>query len=74
MDLLEGDYTLQVIWDDGARVWVDGKLVLDAGAPHESRVDAVAITGGRRQLKLEYHEIGGWSEIRFDLQPRRMRK
>ncbi len=74
VDLPPGDYTLQVISDDGARVWVDGRLVLDAWAPHESRVDEVAITGGRHTVKLEYYEIGGWSEISFDIQPRRMRK
>ena len=74
VDLPTGDYTLQVISDDGARVWVDGKLVLDAWAPHESRVDRAALTGGRRALKLEYYEGGGWSEISFDIQPRRMRK
>jgi nitrous oxidase accessory protein NosD len=74
VDLPKGDYTVQVISDDGARVWVDGKLVLDAWAPHGSQVDEVRITGGRRRLKLEYYEIGGWSEMRFDIQPRRARQ
>lgn len=73
-DLPPGDYTLQVISDDGARVWVDGRLVLDAWAPHESRVDRVDIAGGRRRLKVEYYEAGGWAEMRFDIQPRRMTK
>ena len=49
--LPRGDYTLQVISDDGARVWVDGTLTLDAWAPHESRVDQVHISGGRHRLK-----------------------
>ena len=73
VDLPKGDYTVQVISDDGVRVWVDGELVLDAWAPHGSQVDEVTITGGRRRLKLEYYEIGGWSEIRFDIQPRGIR-
>ncbi|MEX1129716.1 MAG: right-handed parallel beta-helix repeat-containing protein [Vicinamibacterales bacterium] len=73
VDLPKGDYTLQVISDDGVRVWVDGELVLDAWAPHGSQVDEVTITGGRRRLKLEYYEVGGWSEMRFDIQPRRRR-
>jgi hypothetical protein len=30
--------------------------------------------GGRRTPKLEYYEVGGWSEMSFDLQPWRMRK
>jgi nitrous oxidase accessory protein NosD len=74
VDLPPGDYTLEVISDDGARVWVDDVLVLDAWQPHESRVDKVDISGGRRRLKVEYYESTGWSEIRVDIQPRRIRK
>jgi hypothetical protein len=73
-DLPPGDYTLQVISDDGARVWVDGELVLDAWAPHESRVDRVDIRGGRRRLKVHYYDAGGWAEIRVEILPRRMTK
>ncbi len=74
VDLPEGDYVLRVISDDGVRVWADGKLVLDAWEPHESRVDAVPLAGGRRELRVDYYEIGGWSEMRFDIQPRRTPK
>jgi nitrous oxidase accessory protein NosD len=74
VDLPPGDYSLQVISDDGARVWLDGQLVLDAWQPHESRVDRVDLGGGRRRLKVEYYEVGGWAEMRFDIQPRRVRK
>jgi hypothetical protein len=69
-----GDYTLQVISDDGARVWADDKLVLDAWAPHESRLDRVPLRGGTRKLRVEYYEVGGWAEMRLDIQPRRTRK
>jgi nitrous oxidase accessory protein NosD len=74
VDLPKGDYTLQIISDDGARVWVDNELVLDAWEPHESRVDEVTIGGGRRKLKVEYYELAGWAEMRLDIQPRRMKK
>jgi PA14 domain len=74
VNLPPGDYTIEVISDDGARVWVDGELRLDAWAPHESRVDRVDIQGGRRILKVEYYESAGWAEIRVDIQPRRTRK
>jgi nitrous oxidase accessory protein NosD len=73
-DLPPGDYTLQVISDDGARVWVDDALVLDAWAPHGSRVDRVDIRGGRRRLKVHYYDAGGWAEIRVEILPRRMTK
>ena len=74
VDVPAGDYTLQVISDDGVRVWADGKLILDAWEPHGSRVDRVDLRGGKRQLKVEYYEATGWAELRFDIQPRRTRQ
>jgi parallel beta-helix repeat protein len=69
-NLPPGDYTLTVISDDGARVWMDGEVVLDAWAPHESRVDRAHISGGKRRFKIQYYEIGGFAELRFDTQRR----
>jgi nitrous oxidase accessory protein NosD len=69
-----GDYTLQVISDDGVRVWADGKVILDAWEPHESRVDRVDLRGGTRKLRVDYYEAGGWAEMRLDILPRRTRK
>ena len=63
-----GDYILRLISDDGARVWVDGELVVDAWEPHESRVDTAPLTGGKRRFKVEYYEIGGFAELRFTIQ------
>jgi nitrous oxidase accessory protein NosD len=65
-----GDYTLTVISDDAARVWMDGEVVLDAWSPHESRVDRAQIPGGKRRFKVEYYEVGGFAELRFDIQRR----
>jgi len=66
--LPDGDYTLTVISDDGVRVWVDGRIVLDEWTPHESKVDRVQIAGGTRRFKVEYYEVGGFAELRFDIQ------
>ena len=74
VDLPTGRYTIQVISDDGTRVWMDGKLLIDAWEPHESRVDTAVIAGGRHAFSVEYYEIGGWSEMRFDIQPRRLNR
>ncbi len=63
-----GDYKLTVISDDGVRVWIDDRVVLDGWAPHESKVDRVAIIGGTRRFKVEYYEVGGFAELRFDVQ------
>jgi hypothetical protein len=66
-DIPGGDYLLQVISDDGVRVWVDDRLAIDAWEPHESRVDAVPIAGGTRRLRVHYYEIGGFAELRLDI-------
>jgi hypothetical protein len=46
-------------------------LVIDAWPPHESRVDTGRIRGGKRRLRVEYYEMGGFAELRLDIQPRR---
>jgi hypothetical protein len=30
----------------------------------------VPISGGRRRFKVEYYEVGGFAELRFDIQRR----
>jgi hypothetical protein len=66
-----GDYVINLISDDGARVWVDGEEVIDAWSPpHESKVDYATIRGGRKKFKVEYYEAGGFAELRFDIQRR----
>jgi hypothetical protein len=67
-NLPPGTFTLQVISDDGARVWMDGALILDAWAPHESKVDTVQIRGGRRRFKVAYYDVSGFAELRFNIQ------
>ena len=62
-----GTYTLRTISDDGVRLWLDGKLVIDDWTPHESRVDNAPISPGRHALRVEYYQVDGWSELRVDV-------
>jgi nitrous oxidase accessory protein NosD len=62
-----GEYTLRTISDDAVRVWVDGRLVVDAWAPHESAVSYAALDGGTHQLRVQYVQLGGWHELRLDV-------
>ena len=72
-----GRYTFFVYADDGVRLWVDGRLVVDAWTPgmgdHEATVDVVE--AGAHNLRLEYFEVSGGAAIRLhwrrtDLYPR----
>ncbi len=65
--LAPGEYTLRTISDDGVRVWVDGALVIDNWSLHESAVDHAPVAGGRHELRVQYFQVGGWSELRLDI-------
>ena len=67
VDLPPGQYTVRTISDDGIRVWVDDERIIDRWTPHESAIDTVPITGGKRRFKVEYYEIGGFAELRFEI-------
>ena len=69
VELPTGEYRIEAISDDGIRVWVDGRLAIDAWDPHESRVDAARISGGRHELAVEYYQVDGWVELSVDIQP-----
>lgn len=69
VELPPGEYRIEAISDDAVRVWVDEVLAIDAWDPHESRVDAAPISGGRHDLAVEYYQVDGWVELSVDIQP-----
>lgn len=58
-----GNYTLDVISDDGIKVWIDGKLAIDRWSVHESALDQVKLSGGAHRIKVQYFEQTGWAEL-----------
>ena len=67
IDVPPGRHHLRTISDDAVRVWVDGRLAIDAWAPHESRVDHAPIAPGRHAVRVEYVNVGGWYELRLEV-------
>jgi nitrous oxidase accessory protein NosD len=65
--LAAGAYRLRSISDDGIRVWIDGKLVIDRWNVHESVVDEAALTGGSHDLRVRYFQADGWTELRVEI-------
>ncbi len=54
-----GDYTMAVISDDGVRLWIDGRLVIDDWNGHlPTRNEApLRLDEMPHELRLEYHEV-----------------
>jgi hypothetical protein len=67
VDLAAGEYTLRTLSDDGARVWVDGVLVIDNWKPHETAVDFAPLTGGHHDIRVQYYQGDGWYELKLDI-------
>jgi hypothetical protein len=65
--LQPGAYTLRTISDDGIRVWVDGVLAIDHWTPHESAIDAAPLAAGVHQLRVQYAQVDGWTELRVEV-------
>jgi beta-glucosidase len=67
-----GDYELGVRSDDGARLWLDGKLVVDDWSEHapETRAGSVSLAAGRSyDVRLEYFQAGGGASVRLGILP-----
>jgi alpha-L-fucosidase len=67
VDLPPGEYSIRTISDDAVRVWVDDQLVIDHWDPHESRVDYAPLAPGLHNLRIQYLQVGGWTELRFEI-------
>jgi parallel beta-helix repeat protein len=66
-----GKWRLATVSDDGIRVWVDGKLVVDdwthhGPTPHDVDLDLAA---GKHAIRVEHFEIDGWAALRVSLAP-----
>jgi len=60
--LFSETYTFHTISDDGVRLWVDGKLVVDNWSDHAptENTGQIALEGYRRyEIKMEFYENGG---------------
>lgn len=62
-------YTFYTTSNQGVRLWVDGRLLVDNWKPHETEVDSATINlaaGQKYDLRLEYFEQFGAAEIKLE--------
>lgn len=64
-------YTFHLTADDGARLWVDGKLLVDcwdnANAGTNSQTGTILLEGGRRYtIRIDYYDAAGDAGIKLE--------
>ncbi|MET7406050.1 ricin-type beta-trefoil lectin domain protein, partial [Streptomyces parvulus] len=66
-----GSYTLRLTSDDGSRLWIDDRLVIDLGGLHgpESKDATVELTAGPHALRVEHFERGGGEQLTLAWRP-----
>jgi hypothetical protein len=62
-----GDYEISTLSDEGVRVWVDGKVVIDNWIPHTVQRDAgvVRLPAGPVPIRIEYFQLAGDAILRL---------
>lgn len=59
---VSGEYTISLKTDDGCRMWINGKKVIDAWVSRPAAEDKIPITleaGKKYDIKIEYFDGGG---------------
>jgi len=59
------DYRFATTSDDGSRLFVDDRLVVDNSGPHrsETKSGTISLARGSHRVRLEYTQFGGSSEL-----------
>ncbi|RMF23466.1 MAG: hypothetical protein D6765_13090, partial [Bacteroidetes bacterium] len=70
VELPTGNYRIRVTSDDGVRLYVDGRLLLDHWDVHVPTTDEVELSlGGRHRLEIEYFDNGGLAALTVEIEP-----
>jgi parallel beta-helix repeat protein len=68
--ITKGNYQLQVICDDGVRIWLDGKLLIDHWQAHKPGYKNTKVAmGGTHKLKVEHYQVSGFPTLVVDIKP-----
>jgi hypothetical protein len=73
IELPAGKYDVRTTSDDGVRLWIDGKPVIENWTwhgPTEDRAE-VRLEKGSHTLRLEHFEIDGVAQLQLTLRPLR---
>lgn len=66
-----GEYIFELSSDDGVRLYLDDKLLLEHWNIHEPTTDEINVTlGGTHQLRIEHFDANGFATLGFSIRPK----
>jgi mono/diheme cytochrome c family protein len=71
-----GQYTFYLNSDDGSKLYLDGKLVVNNDGEHapQERSGRTRLTSGPHKIIVDFAQLGGGAELRVEYRTRRMRR
>lgn len=70
--ITKGKYKIMLTSDDGVKLYLDGKLLIDRWDVHESTVDEIEVMlNGRHTIEIEHFDAGGLANLDFQISPAR---
>jgi len=67
--VVKGKYKLILTSDDGAKLFLDGKLIMDHWNVHESAVDVIEVElNGKHKIEIEHFDAAGLSNLEFRIE------
>lgn len=71
-DIAPGEYIIELTSDDGVRLYLDGKILIDNWDIHEPETDEISVRlGGRHQFRIEHFDAGGFAALDFRMRVKR---
>ena len=61
VDFVAGNYNFTVKTNEGVRLWLDDKLVIDSWAKGGDFLQVIPVTEGKHKVQFEYHSYYGYS-------------
>ncbi|MCH7526535.1 MAG: right-handed parallel beta-helix repeat-containing protein, partial [Planctomycetes bacterium] len=73
VNLPAGTWVVRTISDDGIRVWVDGRRIIDDWTwhPPKENVAEIELADGTHAIRVEHFEIDGFAQLQLRLEPAR---
>ena len=66
----QGEYIFSVTSDDGVKVYLDDKMIIDHWDIHVPATDEILVNlNGQHEIRIEHFEGGGFSTLNFLMKP-----